>query len=187
MESLSFHIRGVAPLICHNSRLSDPLDEYAKAIAEVTSKRKKTMADHEEIAHREFIGSFYENEKDHPIIPSGNIERLFRDAAAKSKMGKQVQAGMIVPEDALIGYPGPKTREALWKGGKHALRASAKVGQQRVMRTRPCFRDWELEFAVFFDETILNPSAVRDFLELAGKIIGIGDWRPKHGRFEVVK
>ena len=55
------------------------------------------------------------------------------------------------------------------------------------MRTRPCFEAWELKFIVLFDDTIVEEAQIRSFLELSGRVIGLADWRPKHGRFEVVK
>lgn len=188
MQEITFHVRGVSPLICHNARLSDPLDEWTMKVAEMTSKKKKTHADLIEIARREWFGSLYLGENGEPVIPGTNLERMLRDSAAKSKMGKVVQAGLICTEpDFPIIYTGPKDPEKMWEAGdKFALRASCKVGQQRVIRTRPCWRQWELKFDITFDETLLNPQAVSDFVELAGKVVGLGDWRPKHGRFELV-
>lgn len=186
-QSIDFHVRGVAPLIVHNAQLADPLNEWAKAIAEISSKRKKTDKDHEELAHREFLGGFYLSEKG-PVIPGGNVERMLRDAAAKSKRGKDVQAGLIVMDDVPIIYDGPKDPEALWKKrDKFSLRATVGVNRNRVMRTRPCWYEWELKFRVDFDSTVLNRSAIEEFVELAGRLIGLGDWRPKHGRFEVLR
>jgi hypothetical protein len=185
MQSVDFHIRGVAPLICHNPRLADPLDPWTKAIAEISGKRKKTDKDHRELGRREFLGSLY-HDGNRPYIPAANIERMLRDAAARSKKGKDVQAGAIVPEDAPIIYSGPTDPEELHDSGKFVLRTGVLVGRARVIRTRPCFRAWELKFSVLFDEEILNRSAIQDFAILAGRIIGLGSWRPRNGRFEVL-
>lgn len=186
METCDFKIQGVSPLIIHSSQLSDPLNAHTKSIAEISGKRKKTEADHIELGHREFLGSMYLLPSGAPCIPSQNIERMFRDAAAKSKQGKQVQAGLLVTDDVPIIYKGPKDVQALWDSGKFAFRASAKIGQQRVMRTRPCFQEWQLEFSVIVDETQLSLSQVMEFLVLGGRTVGLGDWRPKHGRFDVI-
>lgn len=186
METLSFRIEGICPLIVHNARLSDPLDYWTQQVAEISSKRKKTVADHEELARREFMGSLYLNEDKVPVIPSANLERLFRDAAAKSKEGRTVQAGMIVMDDAPILYKGPKDPDEMWANERFHCRASVKVGQQRVMRTRPWFQEWAIEFDVAIDETVVALNRVPEFLKLAGRVVGLGDWRPRHGRFEVV-
>ncbi len=60
----------------------------------------------------------------------------------------------------------------------------------RVMRYRPMFKDWSLVFHVEFEEEI-PAEVVKEALEIAGKYVGIGDWRPekkgKFGKFQVVE
>lgn len=182
---LEVEIRGVAPLICHNAQLSDPLNEWTKAIAEISSKRKKTEADHLELSRREFFGGLYMGDKG-PVIPGGNIERMLRDAAAKQRKGKDVQAGLIVMDDAPILYEGPKDPTKMWDSGKYVLRATVGVNSARVMRTRPYWSEWSLKFRIDYDTTILNRASIVEFVKVAGNMVGLGDWRPKHGRFEVV-
>lgn len=184
MQELKFHILSVAPMIHHNAQLADPLNEWARKLKKITSKKKKTDEDHEEMARIAWFGGLYMGEKG-PIVPAANLERMLRDAATKSKMGKQVQAGLLVLEDVPVIYNGPKDPEKMWASGKFSMRASCKVGQQRVLRTRPCWDEWELKFSVQFDESLLDAEQVTGFVELAGRIVGLGDWRPKYGRFEV--
>lgn len=66
------------------------------------------------------------------------------------------------------------------------LTSPARVGAVKVMRTRPMFTAWEAKLAVDFLPTLLNPSEVHGFLATAGEQIGIGDWRPRFGRFSVI-
>ena len=54
-----------------------------------------------------------------------------------------------------------------------------------VMRTRPIFREWELEFTVHFMPDIVDEHSLDEAVEIAGKLIGLSDYRPKYGRFEV--
>lgn len=186
MKERTYKIQGVAPLIIHNARLSDPLDKWAKLVAEITRKKKKTEADLMEMARREWFGGLYLNDAGKVVIPGSNLERMIRDAATKSKMGMQVQAGVIIPEfdGFVLKFPdNGKKMDTLWANGSHSLRASCKLRQSRVIRTRPCFLTWALEFTVQFDEELLNPKQIDEFVVLAGRIIGLGDWRPKYGRF----
>ena len=183
----SYTIRGVRPLVMHNARLSDPLNEWARSVAEISKKRNKTEDDLMELARREWFGGLYLNAKGEPIIPESNLERMLRDAAAKTKRGKDVQSSLIVIEPAVLKYTGPKDAEAMWASGNYVLRASCKVGQQRVIRSRPCFNEWSLTFVVSFDTTVLEARDVDGFVELAGSRIGCCDWRPKHGRFVMEK
>ena len=58
----------------------------------------------------------------------------------------------------------------------------------RIMRYRPMFKQWMLEFIIEFDDEIAV-DAIKEALEIAGKYVGIGDWRPekkgKFGKFQV--
>jgi len=60
----------------------------------------------------------------------------------------------------------------------------------RVMRYRPMFKDWGLEFHIESEDEI-PADVIKEALEIAGKYVGIGDWRPekkgKFGKFQVVK
>lgn len=62
------------------------------------------------------------------------------------------------------------------------------VNRARVVRIRPAFKPgWELEFAIQVIDDSLHYEVVQDVLVLAGKTIGVGDYRPRFGRFTVVR
>jgi len=57
-------------------------------------------------------------------------------------------------------------------------------------------QEWEvfsilLTFEVCFDETEIAPSIMKELLDIAGRIAGIGDWRPSkkgpYGKFQVIE
>jgi hypothetical protein len=54
----------------------------------------------------------------------------------------------------------------------------------KVMRTRPIFRNWSINAIAQYDPDVLNLRDVEEIASDAGKLVGLGDWRPKHGRFE---
>src|SRR6478609_1208428 len=90
---------GGTPLIMHNERLADPLDSFAMALAQVTGIRKKTQADHEEIARREFFGGLYTEptidwpqpfDNCLPTIPAWNVLRCLQEGAKRNKRGPDV-------------------------------------------------------------------------------------------------
>jgi hypothetical protein len=58
-ETIEIPIVGLCPLLMHNGAMADPLEERVINLAAVTSKRNKTMADHKEIARREWYGSLW--------------------------------------------------------------------------------------------------------------------------------
>jgi hypothetical protein len=61
------------------------------------------------------------------------------------------------------------------------------INQARVPRARPRFDKWELEFNVTILDERITPAYLKEILTTAGQYIGIGDYRPTYGLFEVVK
>lgn len=187
MKERTYTIRGVCPIVMHNERLADPLNEHAKALKALTKKRNKTDDDHLAVSRAEFMGGLYWDADLGPHVPERCLERLLRDAASKSKQGKAVLSALIVTDPAKLEYKGPRDPVAMWDAGTFVLRASVGVGQQRVIRSRPIFRDWSLTFTVNFDENVLDERDVDSFVEIGGRLVGLLDWRPKHGRYVVEK
>lgn len=177
-------IAGTAPLLMHNSRLANPLDSAAKALKRVTGKRTKTDDDHEELARLEHAGSLYFDVDAGPYIPADNIWRCLYDAAKKSKRGPKVKEGVFIETDINpLAYRGPRDIDGLWKEESFRHLASAKVGMQRVMRCRPIFRDWRTDAAGVIDPNVIDLAELVQIAETAGHLIGLGDWRPRFGRF----
>lgn len=188
-------MEGTGALLTHNAQLSNPLSKASKALKPYTSKRKKTDDDHEAIARLEFIGGLYLDDIAGPYIPGDNVWRCLYDAAKKSARGPKIKEGLLITTDVnpLGGYgkprkPGggfgdPGNAEALWADENFRHYASAKVGQVRVTRCRPIFRTWKVEADGNLDTDVLNFSDLEQVAQTAGLLIGLGDWRPKFGRF----
>ena len=181
------HIIGVAPLLMHNVRLLDPLNPFTKRLSEITSKRKKTEADLIELRWREYEGGIYADEKG-PYVPSEWVESVIRDGAKIVRRGKDITAAMYCTEDRfhLEGFPKAKSVRALYEAGHSDYRPVVVTGK-KVMRSRPRFNTWELHFAVTFNDAVLNPDVVEEAIQNAGLLKGLGDYRPKYGRFKLEK
>lgn len=178
-------LTGTAPLLHHNSRLSNPIDPIVRAMKDITGKRKKTDADLLEIAHLEFVGGLYHVEGLGPVIPGQNIEKCIVEGGRITKQGKQVERGLFVTDaECPLLYRGPRTPDELWDDESFRSMLSVKVGQSRVMRCRPMFREWSCEASAEVDEALLNPEALRSIAADAGAMVGLGDYRPRYGRFE---
>jgi hypothetical protein len=184
-QNLKFKITGVSPLLMHNGQLVDPLNYYSMRLKEVTKKKMKTDADHAEMGRIEFYGGLYLSAGE-PCLPGEMIEAVLIRGAMKEKRGPAAKAGILVDENPALIYSGPRTPDELWADEKFRLRVAAKVGQSKVMRTRPKFDEWSAELNVKFLPSLLNAKEIRSFLVTAGEQIGVGDWRPRFGRFEVI-
>lgn len=180
------HIRGISPLLMHNSRLADPLDEATKRLKEVTSKRKKSDDDHLSIRHLEFMGSIYYRPEIGVYLPADSIMATLQAGAKFDKLGKAFKSTVFVEDDVPLIYDGPKEPEKLYEKRFYDVR-SVCVNMARTMRCRPRFNNWEAKFEVtLLPGAGLNHTDVQSALEQAGIMSGLGDFRPRFGRFEVV-
>lgn len=184
MKTTKIKIRGLTPLIMHNGRLSDPLDDATQALARLTSKRNKTLDDHRAVSKAEWYGGLYVDENGAPCLPGEVLEAALVEGAKKYKLGKATKGGIIVAGNFPLAYDGPKNVDKLWADGGYLKRASVRVGTSRVIRSRPFFQKWALAFEVQWDpEVMKDEDTIHEIAEAAGKS-GVGDWRPKFGRFE---
>lgn len=183
-KSLSLQITGVCPLLLHNGQLANPMNKFAQDMKKVSGKRDKTEADFMELSRLEWYGSLYLHEGK-LCIPGEMIEAVLIEASKKRKRGMQAKAGIICDSNYLLEYDGPKDPHELWENPAYRLVTGVKVQKNRVMRTRPIFPEWGAKIEIKFLPSLLNENEVSDFLKLGGEIIGLGDWRPKFGRFNV--
>jgi hypothetical protein len=183
-ERIRLRLEGTRPLLMHSGRLADPLDPAALDLAHITAKRPKTRADLEEISRREWYGGLWLH-GGRPCIPQEALEGVFVDAARATRRGKAARAGVAVEHPALLIYPGPSTIDELWLDENFKLRHAVKIQQAKTMRTRPRFSVWAAEFEVEYFPSLFDRRAVVDTFVSGGFCVGIGDWRPKFGRFSV--
>lgn len=185
-ETLVVQVVGVAPLLMHNTQLANPLNKFVRAIKEITAKgKKKTDADIESLARLEFLGGLYLDSNSHPAIPGEVIEGMIRDGARKSRAGKDAICGIISDGIWPLEYDGPKDVEKLWLDENFRDYRGCRVGQARVMRMRPRFNDWSLTFKVSYQDEVVNRSHLEKWLQDAGQLVGMCDFRPRFGRFEI--
>jgi hypothetical protein len=185
-QSLKVKIEGISPLMMHNGQLANPLNAFSKQIKAITSNRKKTEEHHIEISRLEFLAGLYVNSKRQVVIPSIAIESCITEGAKKSKLGKQFKSAIAVEHDSVLEYGKQLTPEQLWELGEEFVDVrSVKVGTARVMRTRPVFRTWSSEFEVLFDAEQVDEAQVVRAISDAGIQVGLLEYRPKFGRFQI--
>ncbi len=191
MDTLKFTIKGVSPLLLHSDRLADPLDKDAKHLKTLTSKMKKTDADHEEIRWLDWRGGLYWDQEMGPYMPGPNIRACIEGSARMNRLGKNISRGVIVPDlMCKIDYKGPKGIKELYEQGFYDTR-SVVVARAKLMRTRPCFKDWKITFNLMFSDELTSEEQLIGIIKKAGQCIGLGDYRPDtrgpFGRFELVE
>lgn len=185
MAEYKLEIIGRSPMLMHSARLSNPLDPNARAMKKISAKRNKSEQDYMDLAELEFYGGMYHDAEMGPYVPGANIFRTLVDAARKRKLGTRVTSSLFVRDDVnLLAYKGPRDLKALWADETFRHEASVKVGTSRVIRTRPQFKSWGTEATLVVDSDGLDEDDLKQIVDIAGSMIGLGDWRPIFGRFD---
>ena len=190
MNTVKIKLTGTSPILLHSDRLANPLDALTKEKKAVSTKRKKTDEDHAEIARLEWLGALYHDEKIGPYLPGRNIKAMLITAAKVTKDGPKAKRGLIIEQDKVkLLYDGPRDVAGLWKSGKFTDMRTVGQQQARIMRCRPVFPEWAVEFNVIFDASVVDKADILRFADAGGRLIGMGDYRVEccgdFGRFTV--
>ena len=181
-------ITGVSGLVMHNPRLIDPTDPYVKQIAEITSKgSKQTDAEREEVARLEWFGGIYHDSEAGVYVPTWNIVKCLNRGAVQTKEGAKVlRAISVVTDRVSVVYDGPRELPDLYARVEYRFRKEVGIGQKKVMRMRPIFRKWRVEFEAEIDPDGMNPADLLRVATTAGRAEGLLDARKLgYGRFTV--
>jgi hypothetical protein len=188
MKQIQAKITGIGPMLMHSDRLSDPLSEATKAHKKLTSDRalKKTDEGQVAISRSEFLNSLYLDDSGRVCMPTLNIRKSLIEGARLHKGGKEVERGVLILDTTVpLEYDGPKNIEKLWEDQRFRDARSVRVGQGRIIRYRPTFKEWSLTVALLVNEEIINTSSLLHYWLDAGAMIGLGDFRPLFGRYTV--
>lgn len=176
MKKYKVEIKGITPLL-HNKP-----EEYGFDVQWI---EKQASTDYE----KEAIKKLYTDAGKTIYQPATHIERALIEAGKKIKMKGSGKANYSKYFGSMISI---EEFEIVHKNPKYEIHKTLVVipsTKGRVMRYRPMFRDWALTFHINFEDEI-SPPVVKEALEIAGKYVGIGDWRPekkgKFGKFQVV-
>lgn len=186
IKTIRFRLVGKRPLMMHNVRLANPMEPHTQALAEYTKKRNKTLADHEMIAQLEFEGGIYFDEKIGPYLPGAMLDKNLEEGGRGEKLGKTIRAAVRCMEERVkLLYKGPRDIKGLYQNKNFVDQRAVGVGPSRTIRTRPHFEDWSVEVAFLYEEEAVNPSALLRAMRRGGAMIGLGDYRPRYGLYDV--
>ena len=193
MKTLAMRWNGITPLIMHADTLVDPLHPLKKAMERITAKRtNKTDEDHESIAQIEMAAALYYDDDLGVYLPDDNVLKCLIEAARLTKEGKNVERGVRIAETKLpLKFAGgPLDREQLCKSQAHRYRKPVVISRQRVIRTRPIFRDWAIDVTLHFDPQVVKQADLLvNWARIAGDMVGMGNRRigkgGQFGRFDV--
>lgn len=190
MKVVNVEIHGIAPLLMNSNRGVNPLEPLVREMKTITAKGSKKMTDddHERLLHIKWLLGMYFDDKIGPYIPSVNVEATLRNAAKFIRRGKDTGFGLqVMPDKIPLLYDGPRSMDGLWDDKKFS---DFRVGKMKtgssVNLMRPRFDIWSLKFQIVYDEKVFNDNTVKDMLISGGQKVGLCDYRPKYGRYEVI-
>ena len=176
MKEVEITIKGTTPLLVHR---------FPMAGADEPSKKRTGVPDWEAEAET----ALYQDENGVLYEPASHLEGALQNAARSFKItGKRgaTYARLVGSTTEIIPDAIPH------KITKHITDARPVVVQRaRVIRYRPRFDEWELDFTLRLLDEQLQIKTMKEILDYAGAYVGIGDYRPqrggKFGKFTVTK
>lgn len=188
MYKMKVKLIGTVAMLQHNSQLANPMSQAAKDLKAASSKGgrgKKTDENYEEIARAEFFGGLYYDGKNY-FVPEEQIESMIGATSfSEAGISKSKSMGAITVMDPFIltAYDGPQKPEKRYGDPNCMDQRLVSVGTAKIVRTRPMFRNWVTEGIVHYDTPFTEDNLML-VLEACGSK-GLGDYRPKFGRFNV--
>lgn len=187
MRKLKVVWKGMSPLIMHNNRGVNPLHPLSKELKKYTSKRTKSDEDYEIIANLEWELGLYWKDSMGLYIPAENVEATIRNGAKSIKKGDSIKKFLSVePLYIPFSYGELLTLDQLKNDLKYRDVRIMKIKNASILRTRPRFDTWGIEFFVNYEERQISLDAIVQSIDYAGKYVGLCDSRPKYGQFVAV-
>lgn len=172
-------IQGTSPLL--QARHPSPEEEAEILKRAKSAKKTKNLTDEEA-----YEMHAYKNKAGKFIQPAEMIEAAMVKAAVSftwkgKKTYKDIMKGGVVVDPVEIVHKNQQF-EMFSKWGVNSTTRGA------IWVVRPRINEWELTFTIdIINSDQLDDRILKDILEYAGTYIGIGAWRPKFGRFKVIK
>jgi len=176
MQKIKVTIKGISPLL---------MNRFPESEGKLEEKSKKRMGnpDYDKEAEQKLYklpnGTLYQ--------PASHIEGCmikastgFQIAGKRKKTYKDLVKGSVFVTPDAIPHKIQK-----YNIDRRSVVVPATRG--RVMRARPILNEWSLSFTIEIRNDQLPIEVIKQILDTAGNEIGIGDFRPRFGRFIVTE
>lgn len=182
---LTLTLTGDRPVLLHNGRLANPLDPYTQQLKALTSKRKKTDDDLIAIMRVEARGGAYETSDNLLAFPTQNVWRSIYDAAKAYKRGEDIKRALLSSAAMEPLYVNGQTVDVdeYLSNPEHIDYRPVAVQRAKTMRARPVVHGWSTTHHFELLDDVIDPRDLGPIIERAGRLVGIGDWRPTFGGF----
>ena len=154
---------------------------------------KESSADFEERTWKERA---HITNNGHVFIPPMQFKNAIAAAAkylsiqipgkGKATYTKHFEAGILITDGIVL----PEKLETIKAETVMCSSDGTRGGSKKVLKTFPIIYDWEGDLTVYVLDETITEKVFKKHVEEAGKLIGIGRWRPRnnglYGRFDVL-
>lgn len=187
MYTVNVSVEGVAPLMQHRFPLPN-FENMSKGGKVKTGEKDYTQ---------EWREYFYTTPEGEIYQPATHFDGAMVKAAANYKIQgsrgrtyKDLFKGNVFtsPEFILHGIKIPENLDTDADKCLYLDLRPVVIQRARIVRIRPCFKPgWKLDFSIEVLDDQVPANVLNEVLSMAGRTIGIGDFRPRFGRFMVVR
>lgn len=174
IKTIHVTIEGLTPLLVNRFH-----EEAAAEATSGTHSRKEKLSPEEDASNRLYANG------NGPYIPAEWLRQSIIGAASRHKIGRRAATTDVAAALFVTPFEIPLASE--WHIDARAIVIPATKG--RLLRYRPMFDTWSISFQLEIDADLVGEKLIRAILEDAGKLVGIGDFRPArkgpYGRFSV--
>ena len=188
---ISVRFVGTSPLCMHNGQLANPFNPYAQQIQALNKEKKRKGQDPlgvmREMADVEWEGGLYYDPAVGPYLPEAMVRACIQEGAKLTRGGRTVTRSVLVrPTKIPLLYAGPRTVDLLKPLPAFRDQRMVRVQTSGVLRTRPIFHEWSIEFDVHYNPEGIDAMDLAKYLLDAGQFEGLAEGRGKlgFGRFE---
>ena len=183
MKTVKVEIEGLTPLLMN--RFTDETE------VKISSGTSSTMRGNWGTPREQAAKTAYKDEKGNLYIPGANLFKAIIEGGRFHKIGKK----QVTISNSTMITGGVFLKEVVLPLGTKKFEVDSRSvvinGKSRIMKHRARLDTWKLTFELEIDDTIFTVDFVRQFVEDAGKRIGLGDFRPdrkgQFGRFAITK
>ena len=172
MKKFKITIQGTSPLLMN--RPSQMIGEKSK------DQKRETMTPKEmaELKIYEIEGKLYTpaTHLQGALVEAGKHKKMLGKGSSRANYSKACGYAIQIEPFEIVH------KKQIWE--PFSVLAVNPTTKGRNLLHRPMLKNWELDFECIFDEEQIEITVMKELFDIAGRIVGIGDWRPaKKGRF----
>jgi len=180
MKIYTLTIKGITPLLMNRPSQLEISDKSKDVKREV--RTSKEIAENK--LYKDSNGKIYMPSTwfRGALVEAGKQKKMGGKGSSKATYSKAIGSSVSVEPFEIV------LKKQVWD--VFTILAVNPTTKGRNLLHRPIFKSWEADMKVVFEEEQIEPEVLKEIFDIAGKIVGVGDWRPAKkgmfGKFQVI-